>query len=80
MLVKAYSRIRSQPMIQAIKLAHRGVGVDVGRAGDGNHGGELGVAKAGEGADDGDQHHGEGQSGTCAGTAVHGGVLQTRNG
>ena len=35
------------------ELAHRGVGVGVGRAGNGNHGGELGVAQAGKHAADG---------------------------
>ena len=37
-------------MIQATELAERGVGVGVGAAGDGDHGGELGVAECGEGA------------------------------
>ena len=48
--LKAYSRIRSQPMIQAKNLAERRVAVGVGRAGDRDHRGELGVAEAGEGA------------------------------
>ena len=38
------------------QFAEGGVGVGVGRAGDGDHGGDFGVAEAGEGADDGDQH------------------------
>ncbi len=38
------------------QFAQRGVGVGVGRAGDGDHGGQFGVAKAGEGADDGHQN------------------------
>ena len=56
------------------ELAERGVGVGVGRAGDGNHGGQLGVAEAGERADEGHQHHGEGDGGTGAGTAGERGV------
>ena len=39
-------------MIQAIELAERGVGIGVGRAGDGHHRRELGVAERGEAADD----------------------------
>ena len=56
------------------QLAQRGVGVGVGRAGNGNHGGQFGVAEAGEGADDGHQHQRKRQGGTGAGTAGHGGV------
>jgi len=41
----AYSRQRSQPIIQATSFAEGGVAVSVGRAGDGNDRGELGVAK-----------------------------------
>ncbi len=56
------------------ELAERGVGVGVGRAGDGNHGGQLGVAEAGERADEGHQDHGERDGGTGAGTAGERGV------
>ena len=38
------------------QLAHGDVGVGVGAAGDGDHGGQLGVTEAGKTADDGDQH------------------------
>ena len=41
------------------QLAQRGVGVGVGRAGNGNHRGQFGIAEAGERADNGHQHHGE---------------------
>ena len=41
------------------QLAHGGVGVGVRAAGDGDHGGELAVAHAGEGAADGRHHEGE---------------------
>ena len=52
----AYSRTRSQPMIQADQLAHRRVGIGVGAAGDRNHRRELGVAEPGErAADAGDE-------------------------
>ena len=56
------------------ELAERGVGIGVGGAGDGNHGGQLGVAKAGERADEGHQDHGERDGGTGAGTAGERGV------
>jgi hypothetical protein len=51
------------------ELAECGVGIGVGRAGDGNHGGQLGVTEAGERADEGHHHHGERNGGTGAGTA-----------
>ena len=57
------------------ELAERGVGVGVGRAGDGDHTGQLGVAKAGEAADDGDQHHRERQRGAGAGAAAEAGEV-----
>ena len=41
------------------QLAHGGVGVGVGAAGDRDHGGEFAVAHAGEGAADGRHHEGE---------------------
>ena len=41
------------------QLAEGGVGVGVGRAGDGNHGGEFGITEAGKRADEGHQDHGE---------------------
>ena len=56
------------------ELAERGVGIGVGGAGDGNHGGQLGVAKAGERADEGHQNQGERDGGTGAGTAGERGV------
>ena len=57
------------------ELAERGVGVGVSRAGDRNHGGQFGVAEAGERADQGrDQHHGERDGGTGARTASERGV------
>ncbi len=56
------------------ELAERGVGVGVGGAGDGNHGGQLGVAEAGERADEGHQDHGERDGGAGAGTAGERGV------
>ena len=37
------------------QFAERGVGVGIGRAGDGNHRGEFGVAEAGKDADDGNK-------------------------
>ena len=51
------------------QLAERRVGVGVGRPGDGDHAGELGVAEAGEGADDSHQHQRHRQRRTSAGTA-----------
>ena len=56
------------------QFAHGGVGVGVGRAGDGNHRRELGIAEAGERADDGDQHQRKRQRRTRAGPPGHGGV------
>ena len=60
------------------QLAHGGVGVGVGGAGDGDHAGQLGVAEAGERADDGDQHQRERDGWARAGTARDGaaGVMQ----
>ena len=43
------------------EFAEGGVGVSVGRAGDGNHGGQFGVTEPGEDADDGYQHQRESQ-------------------
>jgi hypothetical protein len=48
------------------EFAERGVGVGVGRAGDGDHAREFGVAEAGEAADDGDQDKRERKCGTRA--------------
>ena len=56
------------------KLAECGVGVGIGRAGDGNHGREFGVAEAGEGADNGDERKRERECRSSSGTAGHGGV------
>ena len=56
------------------EFAEGGVGVGVGRSGDGNHGREFGVAEAGEDADDGDEDQREGEGGSGAGAAGHGGV------
>ena len=50
MLETAYSRIRSQPMIQATSLAQRRIRIGVGAAGDGDHGGQLRVAQRREAA------------------------------
>jgi hypothetical protein len=58
------------------QFAEGGVGVGIGRAGDGDHGSELGVTEAGEDADDGDEDQREGESGACAGTSGHGGVRE----
>ncbi len=52
-------------------FAESGVAVGVGRAGDGDHGGQLGVAEAGEGAGDGDQDEGDGDGGAGGGAAMH---------
>ena len=57
------------------KLAERGIGVGVGRAGDGNHRREFGVAEAGEAADDGDENQRQRQRGSSAGTARERGVV-----
>jgi len=56
------------------ELAEGGVGVGVGRAGNGNHGGQLGIAKAGKRADEGHQDHGDRNGGAGAGTAGKRGV------
>ena len=58
------------------ELTKGSVGVGVGRACDGNHRRQLGVAKPGECADDGDQHQRERQRRTSAGPACHGGVVK----
>ena len=49
------------------QFAERGVGVGVGRAGNGNHGRQFGVTEAGERADDGHQQQRERDGRTCAG-------------
>jgi hypothetical protein len=56
------------------ELPHRGVGIGVGRAGNGDHGSELGVTKPGKCADDRDEDERDGECGTGAGAAKHGGV------
>ena len=56
------------------EFAHGGVGVGVGRAGDGNHGSEFGITEAGERTDKRDQDEGNRDGGTGAGAAVKGGV------
>ncbi len=56
------------------QFAERGVGVGVGRAGDGNHRGQFGVAEAGEDADDGNKDERECERRTGAGSSGHGGV------
>jgi len=58
------------------KLAERGVGVGVSGARDGDHAGELGVAEAGEDADDADEHERDGECGAGTGAAGDGSVLQ----
>ena len=65
----AYSSVSSQPMIQATEFAHGRVGVGVGAARDGNHGGELAVAHAREGATESGDHEGkdDGRSGVVVG-------------
>ena len=62
-------------MIQAIELAHGGVGIGVCRAGNGNHGREFGVAEASERADNGHQDQRDRDGGSGAGTASHGGMM-----
>ena len=57
------------------QLAERGVGVGVGRAGNGNHRREFGVTEAGETAHDGDENQRQRQRGSCAGTARKCGVV-----
>jgi hypothetical protein len=54
------------------QLAHGGVGVGVGAARDRDHRCQLGIAKAGESADDGHQHDGEGQCGASPRAAGQG--------
>ena len=54
------------------QFAHGGVGIGVSRTGNGNHGRQFGVTKAGEGADDSHQHQRKSQRGTGAGPAGHG--------
>ena len=66
MFPTAYSRIRSQPMIQAIELAQRRVRVGVGAAGLRDHRGQLGVAQRREPADDAEQDEREDQRRTGA--------------
>jgi len=56
------------------EFAERGVGVGVGRAGNGNHGGQFGVTKAGEDADDGYENEREREGRTGAGAAGERGV------
>jgi len=57
------------------EFAHGGVGVGISRAGDGDHAGELGVAEASEGTDDGDEQHGECEGGTGAGPSAETGKI-----
>ncbi len=57
------------------QLAHGGVGVGVGAAGDGDHGRQFGIAKSGEGANDGHQNQRERQRRACAGAAERRGVM-----
>ena len=56
------------------QFAQGGVGVGIGRAGDGNHGGQFGVTEAGERADDGHQKQRDGDRRTGAGPAGQRGV------
>ena len=57
------------------QLAHGGIGVGVGAAGDGNHRRQLCVAEPGEGADDRHQHDGKSQRRSCARPACQGVVV-----
>ncbi len=57
------------------QLAQGGVGIGVGRAGDGNHGRQFGVTEAGEDADDGHQHQRKRQRRSRAGPPGHGRVV-----
>ena len=57
------------------KFAHGGVGVGVGAAGDGDHGGELGVADRSEAADDGNQYERDRDCGAGTGTAEGRGMM-----
>ena len=58
------------------EFAHGRVSVGVGRAGDGDHAGEFGVAKSSESADERDENHADGERGSGAGAAKHGGAMQ----
>src|ERR1700744_6400359 len=51
------------------EFAHGGVGVGVGAASDGDHGGELGVANRSEAADNRDENEREGNGRASAGAA-----------
>ena len=51
------------------ELAHRGIGVGVGAAGDRDHRRQLGIAQRGEAADNRDQHQRQRQRRARAGTA-----------
>ena len=57
------------------QLAERGVGVGVGRAGDGDHRRQFGVAEAGEAADDGDENQRERERRSGAGPPGERGVV-----
>ena len=57
------------------QLAHGGVGVRVGAARDGDHGGQLRVAEGREGADHGHQHEGQGDRGTGPRAPEGGGLV-----
>ena len=57
------------------QLAECGVGVGVGRAGDGDHGGQLCVAEAGEGADDGNENERKRERWAGSGAADECGVV-----
>ena len=57
------------------EFAHGGVGVGVGAAGDGNHGGEFGITDRSESADDGDEDEGQGDRRAGAGAAEGGGMV-----
>jgi hypothetical protein len=54
------------------EFAHAGVGVCVGGAGDGDHGGQFGIAKRGKRAHDGYEDKRQRDGGTCAGTSEGG--------
>ena len=62
------------------EFAERGVGVGVSRAGNGDHGGQLGVAKSGERTDNGHHNHGNRDGGTCAWTACERSVRNEKTG
>ena len=51
------------------QLAHGGVGIGVGRSGDGDHAAQFGVTQPGKAADDRHQHHGQREGRSGAGTA-----------